>query len=639
MRLLAWVLPGVVLYSCASIGRIEGGPYDETPPQFLESTPLPGQLNYTKDRISIAFDEYIKLDNPSEKVVISPPQVQQPTIKAVNKRVVVRLEDTLKKNVTYTIDFGDAIQDNNEGNPLEQFTFTFSTGDRLDTMAVSGTVLNASNLEPVKGMQVGLHTNLTDTAFTKLPFDRVGRTDSRGRFSIKGVAPGSYRIYALQDADQNYYYSQPTEQIAFEDSLIIPRYERRMRQDTFWIDSLTIDTIVEREYTHYLPDDVLLRCFKQRAYTQRLAKSERLVPEKFSLYFTAPADSLPRLRGLNFDERDAFLVEQLTGRNDTIHYWIRDSLIYKQDTLRMELSYLYTDTLQQLSPRTDTLTLVARLTYAKRLEQKQKENEEKLDELRKQNRRKRKRDEEGNIIEPPEPVLPIELLPVDVYAPSSLDVYDYLTFTFQEPLESMNDTMFHLRQMVDSVYHDIPFDLVRDSLDLKIYNLFADWKFGETYQLTVDSTAFHGLYGLSSAKIQKDLTVKKQEDYGQIFFDIAGADSVAFVELLDAQDKVVRTVSVVNGKADFYYLTPAKYGARLVNDTNGNGVWDTGDYSIRRQPEMVYYYPQILDLKANFDLIQEWNVNERPLDKQKPEEMKKQKPDEKKKKNRNNSSR
>lgn len=173
-RLPVFLVLGVLLYSCASIGRIEGGPIDETPPRFLQSTPEPGQLNYKRNRVTIAFDEYIKLDNPSEKIVISPPQIQQPEIKTNGKKVVINFQDTMKADVTYTIDFGDAIQDNNEGNPLEQFTFTFSTGERLDTMAASGTVLNASNLEPVKGMLVGLQSNLADSAFTSLPFERWG---------------------------------------------------------------------------------------------------------------------------------------------------------------------------------------------------------------------------------------------------------------------------------------------------------------------------------------------------------------------------------------------------------------------------------------------------------------------------------
>lgn len=625
MKLLSrkWLGPaligGLLLYSCASVGRLEDGPRDEDPPVFLGGSPAPGELNNTKKKISIQFDEFIKLDKANENVVISPPQVQQPVIKASGKKVVITLEDTLKANTTYTIDFGDAIQDNNEGNPLTGFIYTFSTGERLDTMAVSGTVLNAMNLEPVKGMLVGLYANLADTAFRTLPMERVGRTDSRGRFSIRGVAPGQYHIFALQDADQNYFFSQPMEMIAFDDSLVIPTSEQRWRQDTTWIDSLTIDTIVERLYTHYLPDDVLLRCFKEKVKpSQRLARSERLVPNKFSLYFTAPADTLPLLRGLNFDEQDAFVIEQTTGRNDTLHYWLRDSALIRLDTLQMSLSYLYTDTLEQLVPRTDTLRLVSKQklkTPEQLAEEKEKEE--------KKRKRKKKDDEE----EAPQ----TEFLKMDVYAPGTIDIYDYLSLTFEEPVIRLDTAALHLQQKVDTLWQDVPFDLERDSIDLKLYNIYADWEAGESYAFSIDSAAITGLYGLHTDKVKKEMKVKKPEEYGQIFFNISGISQPAFVELLDTQDRVLRQVTVEDGRADFYFLNPGKYGARLVEDTNGNGVWDTGNYEQHLQPERVFYYYQVLELKANFDLVQTWNVDELPPDRQKPDEMKKQKPDEKKK--------
>ena len=309
------------LYSCASMGRPDGGPFDETPPRFIGSTPAAGAVNTKKSKIVLDFDEFIKLEKASEKVVVSPPQLQQPEIKPGGKRITVNLLDSLKPNTTYTIDFSDAIVDNNEGNPLGNFAFTFSTGASIDTMEVSGTLLEASDLEPIKGMLVGLHSNLNDSAFTKLPFDRVARTDSRGHFTIRGIAPGKYRIFGLMDADQNFFYNQKGEAVAFNDSLIIPRFEERIRQDTAWVDSLTIDTIVEQKYTYFLPDNIVLRSFKKPSVSQYLVKSERLTPNKFSLYFSAPADSLPVLKGLNFDEKDAFVIEK-TFRNDTIHYWI-----------------------------------------------------------------------------------------------------------------------------------------------------------------------------------------------------------------------------------------------------------------------------------------------------------------------------
>lgn len=615
-----------IVYSCASIGTLEGGPIDEDPPMFLESNPLPGSLNNSKlKRISIAFDEFIKLDNPNEKIVISPPQKQQPEIKASSKRVIIRLEDTIMPNTTYTIDFADAIQDNNEGNPLEGFTFTFSTGDRLDTMAISGTVLNAADLEPVKGLAVGLYENLSDTAFTTLPFERVGRTDSRGQFSIRGVAPGKYHIFALQDGDQNYYYSQPNEAIAFHDSLIIPTWERRTRFDTLWVDSITIDTIFEVEYTHYLPDAVLLRSFKEKVYNQRLARSERATAKEFTLNFTAPADTLPLLQGLNFDATDAFLIDLPTGRLDTLHYWIKDSMIYKIDTLKMQLTYLYTDTLNQLVPRTDTLKLVSK-------ERPKTEKELKKEQEEKEKERKR-REEKG---EPP--LVETEFLKAEVYCPSQMDVYDYITLTFTEPLASYVDTAIHLRHQVDTLWEDMTFRIERDSFDHKIYNIYPDedWEFGGSYTFEVDSMGFTGLYGLFTDKMKNDFKVKMPEEYGAIFFNISGLDTVpAFVELLSEQDVVLRTVDVTDGKADFYFLNPGKYGARLVVDRNGNREWDTGDYAKGIQPEQVYYYWQVLELKANFELTQTWVLKDRPLDEQKPLQLKKQKPDEKKKKNNN----
>ena len=602
----------VMLYSCASIGRPDGGPYDETPPRFIGSTPAAGALNNQRTKVSLLFDEFIKLEKATEKVVVSPPQVQQPEIKASGKRIQVNLLDSLKANTTYTIDFSDAIVDNNEGNPLGNFTFTFSTGTQIDTMEVSGTVLDASNLEPIKGILVGLHSNLNDSAFTKLPFDRVARTDSRGRFSIRGVAPGKYRIYGLMDADQTFTFNQKSEVIAFNDSLVIPRMEERIRMDTAWVDSLTYDTIVERKYMHYLPDDLILRAFKEFNYSQYLIKSERLVPQKFTFYFAGQADTLPTLKGLNFDERDAFVIEK-NQRNDTIHYWLKDSLLFKQDTLAISLTYLYTDTLNQLVSRTDTLNLVSKQKYKKEEPEKKK--------------KKKKKDEEDE----PEPT---KFLPVNVGAPSSMDVYGSISLTFDEPIARFDSAAIHLKEKVDTLWKDIPFEFEQDSLNLKRFNLYYDWEPGNEYEFSVDSTAFHGIYGLFTDKIKQGFKVRKLEEYASITFLVTGADSTAFVELLDAQDKVVRQRRLTDGGyADFYFLNPGKYCARLVNDRNGNGIWDTGNFEKGEQPEEVYYYNMILEPKANWDLDkQSWDIHAIPLDKQKLDELKKQKPDEDKKK-------
>lgn len=620
-KLPALLMLMIVVYSCASMGNPDGGPYDEEPPKFVRSTPKPFAINSKEKKVTIEFDEFIKLEKAAEKVVVSPPQLEQPEIKASGRKVVVGLVDSLRPNTTYTIDFADAIVDNNEGNPLGNYAFTFSTGTTIDTMEVSGAVLSASDLEPVKNIQVGLHSDLSDSAFMKKPFDRVSRTDSRGHFSIRGIAPGKYRIYALMDGNQNYLFDSKTEMIAFSDSIIIPAMEDAMRQDTIWKDSLTIDTIKSVGYTRFLPDDIILRAFKEENDRQYLTRSERDKENHFVLTFSARADTLPTLKGLNFDERDAFIIEK-TDRNDSICYWIKDSLIYQMDTLEIQMDYLATDTLDRLVPQTDTLFLANKLTRAEREKLEAKAAEEKEKE-------RKKKEKKGEKIEPE----PTKFLTLNVDAPSAFDLDRNVYLSFDEPVASIDTAAIHMEIKKDSLWEEIPFLFVSDSVLPRKYEILAEWEPEKEYQLSIDSMAFKGVYGLHTNKVKQTMKVKKLNEYGTILLNITGADSTAVVELLDGSGKVLRQQRITpQNTADFYYLNPGtKFYIRLFNDRNGNGVWDTGKYSEHLQPEEVYYFPKVWEMKANFDFEENWNINAVPVEKQKLDEIKKQKPEETKK--------
>ena len=620
-KLPALLMLMIVVYSCASMGNPDGGPYDEEPPKFVRSTPKPFAINSKEKKVTIEFDEFIKLEKAAEKVVVSPPQLEQPEIKASGRKVVVGLVDSLRPNTTYTIDFADAIVDNNEGNPLGNYAFTFSTGTTIDTMEVSGTVLSASDLEPVKNIQVGLHSDLSDSAFMKKPFDRVSRTDSRGHFSIRGIAPGKYRIYALMDGNQNYLFDSKTDMIAFSDSIIIPAMEDAMRQDTIWKDSLTIDTIKSVGYTRFLPDDIILRAFKEENDRQYLTRSERDKENHFVLTFSARADTLPTLKGLNFDERDAFIIEK-TDRNDSICYWIKDSLIYQMDTLEIQMDYLATDTLDRLVPQTDTLFLANKLTRAEREKLEAKAAEEKEKE-------RKKKEKKGEKIEPE----PTKFLTLNVDAPSAFDLDRNVYLSFDEPVASIDTAAIHMEIKKDSLWEEIPFLFVSDSVLPRKYEILAEWEPEKEYQLSIDSMAFKGVYGLHTNKVKQTMKVKKLNEYGTILLNITGADSTAVVELLDGSGKVLRQQRITpQNTADFYYLNPGtKFYIRLFNDRNGNGVWDTGKYSEHLQPEEVYYFPKVWEMKANFDFEENWNINAVPVEKQKLDEIKKQKPEETKK--------
>lgn len=606
------------------MGQPDGGPYDEEPPKFVRSTPIPFATNNKNPKIVIEFDEFIKLEKAAEKIIISPPQIDQPDIKASGKRVLITFIDSLKENTTYTIDFADAIVDNNEGNPLNNFSFTFSTGEVIDTLQVSGTILNARDLEAIKNIPVGLHTDLNDSAFTTKPFDRVSRTDSRGQFTIRGIAPGKYRIYALMDGNQNYLYDSKTETIAYSDSIIIPTFEAAMRQDTiFTADSTAIDTIYSVGYTKYLPDNLLLRAFKAENERQYLSRSERNKENHFILTFSAKADTLPTLKGLNFDEKEAFVIET-TSRNDSICYWVKDSLVYQMDTLMVQLDYLYTDTLNQLVPKRDTLLLANKLSREQRDRLAQKAAEEKEKESKK---RKRKEEE----LKP----APTPFLAMKVDAPSSMDLNRNIIFSFEEPVASIDTTAFTLEVKVDTLWKEVPFLLQTDSLLPRTYQLLAEWVPTNEYQLSVDSAAIVGLYGLHTDKVKQTLKIKPLEEYGTLLLNIVGVEQgmPAIVELIDGSGKVLRQEKVTQqGTADFYFLNPStKYYVRLFIDSNNNGVWDSGNYENKIQAEEVFYLPKVWEMKANFEFDETWNIRSTPLDKQKLDEIKKQKPEEEKK--------
>ena len=611
----------IAAYSCASIGAPDGGPYDEEPPRFVGSTPELHATGNQKSRIELEFDEFIKLEKAAEKVVISPPQMEQPEIKVSGKKVVIELIDSLKDSTTYTVDFSDAIVDNNEGNPMGNFSFSFSTGESIDTLEVSGTVLNAADLEPVKGMLVGLHKNLNDTAFTTLPFDRVSRTDSRGQFIIRGIAPGEYRIFALMDGNQNYLFDSKSERIAFGDSLVIPSWEPAVRQDTLWQDTLTIDTIHTVHYTRFMPDNLILRVFKEENDRQYLTRSQRDKENHFILTFNAKADSLPGLKGLNFDETDAFIIET-TSRNDSICYWIKDSLVYGMDTLEVQLDYLYTDSLNQLVPRTDTIYLANKLTREQR-ERIQKEAEEEKEKERK------KREKKG--LEPEKE--PTPFLKMNVDAPSSFDINKNVVLAFDEPVVRFDTAAIHMQVKVDTLWEDTPFLLRPDSVLPRTYEILAGWEPEKEYKLTIDSAAVTGLYGLHTNKSEHTMKVKKLDEYGTLLLNVKNALPGSIVELMDNSGKVLRQQPVTQeGTADFYFLAPnSKYYIRLFEDRNGNGKWDTGNYSKGLQPEAVYYFPKVWEMKANFEFEEDWDIHEVPWDRQKLDEIKKQKPEQEKK--------
>ena len=616
-----------VVVGCARMGQPDGGWFDDDPPEVIGCRPADQSTNISSKKISIYFNEYIKLEDATNKVIVSPPQLEIPEIKDAGKRIVVELQDSLKPNTTYTIDFSDAIVDNNEGNPLGNYTYSFSTGDQIDTMEVSGYVLDASNLEPVKGILVGLYDDLADSAFKTKPMIRVSRTDSRGRFVIKGVAHGTYRAYALKDADGDFCFNQKSEMIGFNHETYVPSSKPDVKIDTIWRDSLHIDAFKQTPYTHFLPDDVTLLAFTHIQTDRYLLKTERKDPEKFTMFFTYGHPDLPVIKGLNFNADSAFVIETRVEQ-DTINYWLRDTTLINQDTLRMEVNYMMTDTLGNLVSQIDTLEVLAKTPYAKR----QKELTKEIEKWQKEQERKKKRDEPYDSIFPAKPLKPNYMLSQEI------DPDKIIQIEIPAPLQHVDTAAVHLYSMIDSAWYEAPFTFKPIPHRLRFYEIQAEWRPDTEYSLEIDSAAFEDIYGHVSDPYKQGIKVKSLDEYSTLTIKISGvADSLPLrVRLLDKGDGIVKEVLAKDGVAFFEYVSPEKYYLSAFVDVNGNGFWDTGDYDEDRQAESVYYYPREIECKERWDVTHKWDLTATPRYKQKPQAITKQKADgEKKLKNRN----
>lgn len=602
------IIAAAVMYSCANIGNPSGGPIDKTPPIFMRSNPTPNAVNVKDRKIEIFFDEIVTLKDPSTKIIVSPAQTEMPRMSALGRKVTVELVDSLLPNTTYTIDFSNSIQDNNEGNAIDNFAFAFSTGSVIDSMRVSGYVIDSRTLEPMQSVVVGLQSNLADSAFHKEKLQRVALTNDRGQFTIRNVSPGSYHIFALKDLDRDYKFGNPTEDIAFLDSIIVPSIGTREAADTVYNDLNEIDTIMRATRPAYFPNDILLSMFNEDRKSQYLANNLRVDSTRISLTFAAASDTLPSLSivGRN-DVPDQWYTLERSQTNDTLTYWIRPPHLVSADTLMVATTYLRTDTASNLSWGTDTL----KFTFQRQKAKKKKKNEE-TDSL--------------------EQIRFMELHPL---ANSTQEVYAPLLLQTGTPIERYSREAFHLQRKLqnDTIFYpaEIKSIALRDStLNRRDLVLKVDWEPGAAYTLAVDSLAMTDIYGLQTKPLKVDFNVRKMEEYGNIVFNITAVRDSAIVELLDGTEKIVLRAPVKNHRAELLNLLPGKYYARLFIDRNGNGKYDTGNYDMHLQPEETVYYPGAINLKKNWDVEQTWDIYATPIDKQKPEAIKKNKPERKK---------
>ena len=602
------IIGAIIIGSCASMGRPDGGARDVEPPVPLSSNPPAGQLNFNGKRLIVNFDENIQIDDAFNKVVVSPAMSQPPAVSANGRRLTVEFRDTLRDSTTYTVDFADAIKDLNEGNILDGFAIDFSTGPTIDTLRISGMVLGADNLEPAQGMLVGVHSNLSDTALTKLPLDRIARTNQLGQFTIRNLPAGRYHVFAIDDVNRDNRWDR-SEAMAFYDVVVEPVVEQFELTDTLR-SSQGGDSTAMRRGLRYLPNDVLLSLYKEDYTPQYLKDYGRPERRKVNMVFGAKADSLPRVTITNgeFAGRDfsEFTVLQANRGLDSLTYWISDPRLIEADTLRLAVTYMKTDSTEQLSQFTDSL----RFDFRSPRQKKKKDDEQPLDSL-------------GNPIR-------TEFTGITALGGNQQELHRDLLLEFTEPIASIDSAAIRFEMQVDTLWQPVAgFRMLPDSLNPVLNRRIAQkWQPGSKYRLSIDSAAVYNIYGDPNKPFIHEFTTKQPDDYSSITFLLSGlpADTTVVVELLGSGDQAQYRMQARGNKVTFTYLAPGTYYARLIIDSNGDGRWTPGDVAMQRQPEETYYFPKKLNLKKNWDIEQAWNIYDLPLDMQKPQAIKKNKP-------------
>lgn len=583
---------GMILMAYACANRAEGptgGPKDLTPPKVMKSTPPNGTLNFSKKQIEIEFNEIISIEKVTENVIISPPQVKPPDVKSFGKKIIVEFNEDLMDSTTYSINFGNAIVDLNEKNAVKNYLFSFATGNEIDTMKISGTVINAQDLTPLSGIYVGIYKETNDSVFFKKPFLRIGKTDEKGHFSIDNVKKGTYKIFALEDANRDYYF-QPGEGVALHDSLVTPSFRIEAMQDTVWKDSVKVDSIRNYMGTRFLPDDITLRFFKESKKRQYLVKNERKEPFAFSLFFNAPLTELPKIKPLNFDWEGKHMVQK-NNSMDSITYWLTDSTVWKTDTLQMTVSYFKTDSLFQLVPVTDTINVSSRKARVN-VKAKPKKSELKVEPFKFTN----------NVA-------------------GTFEIYNPIIVRFEAPLANSDISKIKLSQKVDTVYKPIPFKWTQIDSTKMSFSINNKWIAETSYELTIDSAAFKSIYGKISDEFKGEFKIRSEDEYSSVKMILASHNPQAVLQVLDVKDVLIASKPASEKGTVFEYLKPGDYYIRMFIDMNFNGKWDTGDLATRRQPEEVFYYPKKFTLKANWEFEETWDYKLVPLLLQKPVEL------------------
>lgn len=537
MRELITILLIALLSSCANMVPPSGGQKDVTPPMLKKSNPPYETTYFDKDEFQLEFDELITLESINSQLVVSPPLSEKPQVKYLKKKVTVKFHgEVLQENTTYAFNFGSAIVDFNAGNALKNFSYVFSTGAYIDSLSINGKVIDSYTKEPIDNMVVMLYRSDIDSLpLSSLP-NYFGMTDEAGIYSINNIKEGKYKVFAVEDLNQNYLFDRPEERIAFYNEMI------------------------ELDSNIYGMD---LQAFTEESDRQFILKREKTKYGKLRYIFNEPINEFQILLKDEVFPLDEY-KQHLSSTRDTLDFWFPDyegdfTLIFKQDSTFSDTSKVKVVPIYSLD-ESPSFTINSNIT-------------------------------------------------------GIVDLNSVLKLRFDNPIETWNSEFINLYE--DSIKVNIV-PVFSDSSKLQLQIPYS-WKEKSKYILRVGLGSFVDFYDLKNEIYELKFGAQEESFYGKINLDI-NLDSIQppfIFHLMDAEKKILNEqVLSQSRKVSYDFLRPVEYSFRLIQDLNGNGRWDSGDYSEKRQAEPVIYYPSSTKVRSNWEIDLTWEINTKSLQKE-----------------------
>lgn len=557
VRVCVFLLICTLIYSCAQVVAPGGGIKDVTPPKVVKYIPDSASLNFKSKSIVVFFDEFIQLKDLNSQLIISPPLENTPDIKAKNKTLTIDFDkdELLKPNTTYSISFGNALQDIHENNPIDNFKYIFSTGSFIDSLVVNGKIENAFDHKADKGVLVMLYTDFSDSVIYKKKPDYFAKTKEDGTFQIDNIRADKYRLLVLKDANANYKYDSENESVGFIDALVDVSEKKKISIDIF-------------------QEPVKKLFLKKNNYNSF---------GKISLIFNKPVDSI-RIEPLNqtFDDKDIFL--DFSKNKDTLNYWFRkddkDSIF-----LQVKNGNKIIDTLDfKIIKKEDALK--SRRNPLKLVVVNSPAGNQNVD-----------LDAEFKIVfnNPIDPVLFSNISNKEIIIlEDTIPIKDYKNLFYT--LEPFNTISINNKVI---------------SKDGSTKTVPVVFKENTNYHLFIPPGTFTDIFGLQNDSVKIDFKTREEKFYGtlKLNLDIPVTAGNYIVQLLDEKENIVRVSNINRSETLFYeYLYPKKYKLKIIYDNNANYKWDTGNLLQKLQPEKVIYNAEPVNTRPNWDLELEWKV-------------------------------